>query len=65
MQMMAIYPAVAPDELRNAHGYENMNRVVVTQKGVYGRTNDGRWIELRPLSQGYSSKIPFKPTEEA
>lgn len=45
------YPPLPPEELKDAHGYENLERVVVTQNGVYGRKRDGGWVALRPLCE--------------
>lgn len=45
------YPPLPPDELRYAHGYDNLDRVVVTQNGVYGRSSGGGWVRLMPLAE--------------
>lgn len=45
------FPPLPPDELRDAHGYDNLDRVVVTQNGVYGRSNGGGWVRLQPLAE--------------
>jgi hypothetical protein len=44
------YPPLSPDELKDAHGYNNIVRVVVTQNGIYGLSKDGGWIGFKPLS---------------
>lgn len=46
-----MYPPLPPDELRDAHGYNNLDRVVVTQNGVYGRSKGGGWVRLQPLAE--------------
>lgn len=46
-----LYPPVQNGELVNCHSFENIERVVVTENHVFGRTNDGDWIELKPKSQ--------------
>lgn len=47
---MNIYPPGVPEEeLVDCHGYENLDRIVVTGKNVYGRLKgnpDGAWIVL-------------------
>jgi hypothetical protein len=43
------YPPLPPDELKDARGYDNIVRVVVTRNGVYGLARDGGWIGLHPL----------------
>lgn len=45
------YPPLPPDELRDAHGFDNIVRVVVTQHGVYGRSKDAGWVRFVPLSE--------------
>lgn len=42
-----LYPPLPPEELRDAHAFENLDRVVVTQHGVYARRRDGGWFQLR------------------
>jgi hypothetical protein len=47
-----VYPPVPPDDLVGAHAFEGVfDRIVVTQTGVYGRTKEGRWTQLKPLSE--------------
>lgn len=46
-----LYPPLASEELKNAHAYENLDRVVVTQHGVWGRSAGGGWIRLQPLAE--------------
>lgn len=50
----SLYPPLPPAELADAHGFENLTRVVVAQHGVYGR-RDGNWFQLVPLSEMYKS----------
>jgi hypothetical protein len=45
------YPPLSPDELRDCHSYENLDRVVVTQNGVYGRSSGGGWVRLQPIAE--------------
>lgn len=47
----AMYPPLPPEELKDAHAFENLDRVVVTQHGVYGRRKDSGWFRLQPLSE--------------
>lgn len=44
------YPPLPPAELKDAHSYENIERVVITQNGVYGLVRDGGWIKFEPLA---------------
>lgn len=54
------YPPLPEHELRDAHGFDNIERVVVTQHGVYGRRRDGTWAQFVPLAA-----IPvYKATED-
>jgi hypothetical protein len=52
-----LYPPISPEELVNAHGFNNIVRVVLTQNGVYGLTQQGQWIEFRPLKNGRSEEM--------
>lgn len=45
------YPPLPPDELRDCHSYETLDRVVVTRNGVYGRSVGGGWIRLQPIAE--------------
>lgn len=46
-----MYPPLPPEELKDAHAFENLDRVVVTQHGVYGRRKDSGWFRLQPLAE--------------
>ena len=48
---MGEYPPVASDDLIDAHAYNNIGRVVVTQTGVYGLTANGGWIRFVPIRE--------------
>ena len=48
---LEMYPPLPPEELRDAHAFENLERVVVTQNGVYGRSKGGGWVRLQPLAE--------------
>lgn len=45
-----LFPPVPPEELRDCHAYSNLDRVVVTQRGVYGRSPGGGWVKLQPIA---------------
>lgn len=46
-----MYPPLPPGELKDAHAFENLDRVVVTQHGVYGRRKDSGWFRLQPIAE--------------
>lgn len=46
------YPPLDPAELKDAHAYNDVERVVVTQHGVYLlRSKNGGWVGVKPLSE--------------
>ena len=45
------YPPLLPDELEGAHEFTEIERVVVTRKGVYGLAINGGWIRFVPIDE--------------
>lgn len=45
------YPPLSPEELKDAHSYNDVERVVVTQHGVYLLSKGGGWVGVKPLSE--------------
>lgn len=53
-----LYPPLPPEWLRDAHVYENLDRVVVTRHGVYGLAKGGGWIRLQPIAEVAPQQSP-------
>jgi len=47
------YPPVPNNELVNCMSFEDIERVVVTREGVYGRRKEGGWIKFCPTTWSY------------
>ena len=46
-----LYPPLLPAELKDAHAYDDVERVVVTQHGVYLLSKGEGWVGVKPLSE--------------
>lgn len=46
-----LFPPLPRDEIEDAIGFDNLERVVVTQNGVYGRSKGGGWVRLQPIAE--------------
>lgn len=53
MTRKQMYPPIPHGALVNCFSFENIDRVVVTEDAVYGRTLDGAWIRFMPKCEAH------------
>jgi hypothetical protein len=57
-----MYPPPPHEELRDCHAYNNLDRVVVAQNGVWAfRSGGGGWFRLQHIAEISKRTDPAKP----